>query len=367
MTLRSFLFLAAAATLGAGEATWTAYIGTSGSGAQGVHAVTVGRATGKLGEPRLLTQTAGASWVTVHPNGRTVYATGQGREGRLLALRLLGDGKAELINSESPGGGGPCHLVVDPSGRALLVANYGSGSVASLPIRDDGSLGPAVSVIQHQGSGPNERRQKGPHAHGVHLDRSGRVYVPDLGADRIFVHRLDPATARLERDHVPAGVAAPGAGPRHLDFHPSGRLAYVCNELDLTVTAYALNPSTGAMEALQSLPTLPAGVSASGASTAEILVHPSGKSLVVSNRGHNSLAVYTLAEDGRMTLLQHQLGVPATPRGFGITPCGRWLVCAGQASGTLRTYAIAADGRLADTGHEVAVPAASSVVFALAR
>ena len=121
------------------------------------------------------------------------------------------------------------------------------------------------------------------------------------------------------------------------------------------------------MEALQSLPTLPAGASASGASTAEILVHPSGKSLVVSNRGHNSLAVYALAEDGRMTLLQHQLGVPATPRGFGITPCGRWLVCAGQASGTLRTYAIAADGRLADTGHEVAVPAASSVVFAPAR
>jgi 6-phosphogluconolactonase len=367
MTIRSLLFLAAAATLGAGEATWTAYIGTSGSGAQGVHAVTVGRATGKLGNPRLLTEAKGASWVTPHPNGRVIYATGEGREGRVLALRLVGDGKAELVNAESAGGGGPCHLVVDPSGRALLVANYGSGSVASLPIRPDGSLGPAVSVIRHQGSGPNERRQKGPHAHGVHLDRAGRVHVPDLGADRIFVHGLDPASARLNSDAAPAAVAAPGAGPRHLDFHPSGRFAYVCNELDMTVTAYEVNAASGSLKALQTLPTLPTDAASAGASTAEIFVHPSGKSLYVSNRGHNSLAVYAIAEDGRMALLQHQLGVPATPRGFGITPCGRWLVCAGQASGTLRTYAIGADGRLADTGHEVAVAAAACVVFAPSR
>lgn len=353
-----------AGSLGAGEATWTAYVGTSGPGAMGVHAVALGRATGKLGEPRLLAEVAGASWVTVHPGGRMIYATGQGREGRLSALRLLGDGRAELVNSERPGGGGPCHLAVDPSGKALLVANYGSGSVASLPIRADGSLGPAATIIQHQGSGPNAGRQKGPHAHGVHLDRAGRVYVPDLGADRIFVHRLSAASARLERDAAPAAVAAPGAGPRHLDLHPSGRFAYVCNELDLTVTAYGVDPATGALKALQSLPTLPAAASPAGASTAEILVHPSGKSLYVSNRGHNSLAAYAVADDGRLSLLQHQLGVPAKPRGFGISPCGRWLVCAGQDSGTLRTYAVAADGRLADTGHEVAVPAAACVVFA---
>lgn len=356
--------IASVGALSAGEAVWTAYVGTSGPGARGVHAVTVGRATGKLGEPRLLAEVAGASWVAVHPNRRAIYATGQGREARLLALRLLGDGKAELINEESPGGGGPCHLAVDPSGRALLVANYGGGSVASLPIRADGSLGPAVSVIQHRGSGPNERRQKGAHAHGVHLDRSGRAYVPDLGADRIFVHRLDPATARLERDAAPAAVAAPGAGPRHLDFHPSGRFAYVCNELDLTVTAYAVDAATGALAVLHSLPTLPAGAPREGASTAEILVHPSGRSLYVSNRGHNSIAAFAVAEDGRLAPLQHQLGVPAKPRGFGLSPCGRWLVCAGQDSGTLRAYAVGADGRLSDAGHEVAVPAAACVVFA---
>lgn len=367
MAARPLLLLAVTAALGAGEATWTAYVGTSGPGALGVHAVTLGRATGKLGEPRLLAEAKGASWVTPHPNGRLLYATGEGREGRVLALRLLGDGKAELVNAESAGGSGPCHLAVDASGRALLVANYGAGSVASLPIRDDGSLGPAATVLQHQGSGPNQRRQKAPHAHGVHLDRAGRVYVPDLGADRIFVHRVDAASARLERDVASAGVAAAGAGPRHLDFHPSGAFAYVCNELDMTVTAYAVDPATGALKALQSLPTLPDGASPAGASTAEILVHPSGKSLVVSNRGHNSLAVFALAPDGRMSLLQHQLNAPAKPRGFGISPCGRWLVCAGQDSGTLRTYAVAGDGRLADTGHEVAVPAASSVVFAPAR
>jgi 6-phosphogluconolactonase len=351
-------------SLGAGEATWTAYVGTSGPGALGVHAVTLGRATGKLGQPRLLAEAKGASWVTPHPKGRVLYATGEGREGRVLALRLVGEGKAELINAESSGGAGPCHLAVDPSGRTLLVANYGGGSVASLPLRPDGSLGPAVSVIRHQGSGPSERRQKGPHAHGVHLDRAGRVHVPDLGADRIFVHGLDPATARLAQDAAPAAVAAPGAGPRHLDFHPSGRFAYVCNELDLTVTAYGVDAATGTLRALHSLPTLPAGASPEGASTAEILVHPSGKSLYVSNRGHNSLAVYAVADDGRLSLLQHQPGVPAKPRGFGISPCGRWLICAGQDAGTLRTYAVAADGRLSDTGHEVAVAAAACVVFA---
>ena len=221
--------------------------------------------------------------------------------------------------------------------------------------------------MQHEGSGPNERRQRGPHAHGVHLGRAGRVYVPDLGADRVFIHRLDPASARLDKDVSPAGRSAAGAGPRHLDFHPSGAFAYVCNELDLTVTAYAVDAATGALSALHSLPTLPAGASPAGASTAEILVHPSGKSLVVSNRGHNSLAVYALAEDGRMGLLQHLSGVPAKPRGFGISPCGRWLVCAGQDSGTVRAYAIAADGRLTDTGQEVSIPAAACVVFAPSR
>lgn len=353
-----------AGSLGAGEATWTAYVGTSGPGALGVHAVSLGRATGKLGEPRLLAEAKGASWVTPHPNGRVVYATAEGREGRVLALRLLGDGKAELINAESSGGAGPCHLAVDPSGRVLLVANYSAGSVASLPLRPDGSLAPAASVIRHQGSGPNAQRQKGPHAHGVHLDRAGRVHVPDLGADRIFVHGLDPATARLAQDAAPAALAAPGAGPRHLDFHPSGRFAYACNELDMTVTAYAADSASGALVALQSLPTLPAGASPAGASTAEILVHPSGKFLYVSNRGHDSLAAFALGGDGRMSLLQHQPGVPATPRGFGISPCGRWLVCAGQKSGSLRTYAIAADGRLADTGHEVAIAAAACILFA---
>lgn len=358
------ILLCLAAALPGGEATWTAYVGTSGPGAQGVHAVVLGRATGKLGQPRLLAPAKGASWTTPHPGGRVIYATGEGREGSVSAFRLLGDGKAELINTESAKGGGPCHLAVEPAGRLLLAANYGSGSVAALPIRPDGSLGPASSVIQHGGSGPNERRQKGPHAHGVHLAPSGLVYVPDLGADRVFIHRVDAARGLLERDVAPAGLAAPGAGPRHLDLHPSGRFAYVCNELDLTVAAYAVDAGTGALKPMQSLPTLPGGAERAGASTAEIIVHPSGRSLYVSNRGHNSLAAFAIADDGRLALLHHQQGVPAKPRGFGISPCGKWLVCAGQDSGTLRSYAIAGDGRLSDTGHEVAVPAAACVVFA---
>lgn len=359
--------LASLASVAAGEATWSVLVGTSGPGAQGVHVASLGRATGKLGQPRLLAPAKGASWATPHPGGRVIYATGEGREGSVSAFRLLGDGKAELINTESVKGGGPCHLAVDSTGRLLLAANYGSGSVSALPIRPDGSLGPVSSVVQHAGSGPDERRQKGPHAHGVHLAPSGLVYVPDLGADRVFIHRVDAARGLLERDAAPAAPAAPGAGPRHLDFHPSGRFAFVCNELDLTVTAYAVDAVKGALSPLGSLSTLPAEASRVGASTAEILVHPSGRTLYVSNRGHDSLAVFAVGADGRLALLQHQLGVPAKPRGFGISPCGRWLVCAGQDSGTLRSYAIGGDGRLADTGHEVAVPAAACVVFAPAN
>lgn len=359
--------LASMLPMSAGEATWSLYVGTSGPGAQGVHVATLGRATGKLGTPRLIAEAKGASWVALHPEGRVIYATGEGKEGRVLAFRLAGDGKAEPINGESSGGGGPCHLAVDPSGRVLLAANYGTGSVTSLPLRPDGSIGPVSSVIQHAGSGANERRQKGPHAHGVHLAPSGLVYVPDLGADRVFIHRVHAEAGRIDRDAAPAAAASPGAGPRHLDFHPSGRFAYVCNELDLTVTAYEVEPTTGSLKALHSLPTLPEGAGRSGASTAGIFVHPDGRSLYVSNRGHNSIAVFAVGSDGRLALLQHQWGVPAKPRGFGISPCGKWLVCAGQDSGTLRTYAIAAGGRLADTGHEVAVPAASCVVFAPGR
>ena len=359
--------LASAASVAAGEATWSVFVGTSGPGAQGVHVATLGRASGKLGAPRLIAEARGASWVALHPGGGALYATGEGREGSVSAFRLSGDGKAELINTESAKGGGPCHLAVDSTGRLLLAANYGSGSVTAFPVRPDGSLGPASSVVQHQGSGPNERRQKGPHAHGVHLAPSGLVYVPDLGADRVFIHRVDALAGRLARDAAPAAEASPGAGPRHLDFHPSGRFAYVCNELDLTVAAYAVDSGSGSLKALHSLPTLPEAAPRAGASTAGIYVHPSGKSLYVSNRGHNSIAVFGIEGDGRLALLGHQLGVPAKPRGFGISPCGKWLVCAGQDSGTLRTYAIGTDGRLADTGHEVTVPAAACVVFAPAR
>lgn len=344
-------------------AEYVLYVGTAGAKAQGVLRAVLDGKTGKIAAPTVLAEAKSASYVALSPDAKFLYATAEGAEGAVAAYALE-DGKARLLNTEASQGKGPTHLVVDAARRHVLVANYGSGSTTCLPVRADGSLAPASSTQQHVGSGPNAGRQAGPHAHGVYLHpRNGRAYVADLGTDDIFIFRLDAENGRLVANTPKSGRVAAGAGPRHLAFHPGGRFAFVNNEMSLTVTAFAVG-NDGGLSELQTLDTLPAGAERKGASTAEIFVRPDGKTLYVSNRGHDSIAVYTIAPDGRLTLLQHMLGTPATPRGFGLTADGRWLVCAGQKSGTLNAYRIARDGQLTDTKQAVEAPAAACVVFA---
>jgi 6-phosphogluconolactonase len=361
--LLSMLLCSAVFSLTAAELPF--YVGTSGPGALGVLRCSIDSESGRLSEPTVVARAKGASFQALSPDGRVLYSVVESQPGRVGAYRLK-DGEAELINEEDSKGAGPCHVWVDGVGRNLLVANYGSGSVACLPIRADGSLAPASSFAQHSGSGPDVNRQTGPHAHGVYVDRADRyVYVPDLGTDDVFIYRLDSGAGKLVPNEPRSGRVRAGGGPRHLALHPGGRFVYVCNEMGLTVTAFEVESESGALKSLQEIPILPEGASRAGVTAAEIFCHPNGRFVYVSSRGHDSITVYRVGEDGRLGWVENVSGVPATPRGFGLSPEGRWLVCAGQKLGTLNAYRVDPEtGRLADTRQAVPAASASAILFA---
>jgi 6-phosphogluconolactonase len=336
------------------------YVGTSGAKAQGVLRCVLDGKTGKISAPSVAAEAKSASYLALSPDAKFLYSTAEGTEGA-VASYAVEDDKLRLLNTEASKGKGPTHLAVDAARRNLIVVNYGSGSTTALPIKEDGSFAPASSSIQHVGTGPNAGRQAGPHAHGVYFHpKNGRAYVADLGTDDIFIYKFDAEKGLLTPNKPKSARVTAGEGPRHLAFHPNGRFAYVNTEMGMNVVAFSVERN-GGLKQIQSLPTLPAGADAKGASTAEIFVRPDGKTLYVSNRGHDSIAVYSIAQDGKLTLLQHVLGTPAVPRGFGLSADGRWLVCAGQKSGTLNAYRIGRDGKLTDT--KQAVEAAGSVAI----
>jgi 6-phosphogluconolactonase len=253
----------------------------------------------------------------------------------------------------------------------VLVANYGGGSVAVLPIGADGALKPASAFIQHTGSSINASRQKEPHAHSVIVDPSDRfVYVADLGIDRVMIYRLDGAKGSLVANDPPFAATEPGAGPRHFALHPRGRFAYVINELVNTVTAFGRDPERGGLTPLQTISTLPAGQQPLPSySTAEVLVHPSGKFLYGSNRGHDSITVFSIDEkSGRLTFVETQPTQGSTPRGLGIDPTGAYLIAGNQRSDSVVVFRINQEtGRLTPTGSKIDVGAPVSVKFVPAK
>jgi 6-phosphogluconolactonase len=261
-------------------------------------------------------------------------------------------GKLSLLNQRPSGGTGPCHLVLDRAGKNVLVANYGSGSVAVLPVAADGRLGEPSEVVQHSGKSVHPERQKGPHAHCVTLDPENRfAFVCDLGLDKVMAYRFDAARGKLSANN-PAFVATkPGAGPRHMVFRPDGRFAYVLNEMNSTVSAYAYDAKAGALKELQTLRTLPEHYDGPN-SCAEIDIHPSGKFLYVSNRGHNSVVLFGVdGSAGTLTFVEEQGTGGKSPRHFGIEPSAKHLVIANQGSDSLLVCRIdAGNGRLKPSG-----------------
>jgi len=325
----------------------TVYVGTYTDGtSRGIYRLTFDAATGTMTEPVLAVETKNPSFLALHPNGRFLYAVGEissfegQKTGAVSAFAIdPKTGDLTLLNQQSSEGAGPCHLVVDKTGRNALVANYGGGTVAVLPIGPDGRLKPASSVRAHEGSGPNKGRQDKPHAHGIYLDAAERfAFSPDLGADRVFVYRFDAAKGTLE----PHGAAAldPGAGPRHLAFHPAGKFLYTINELLSTVSAFSYDASKGALAPLQTVSALPAGFSGTSW-TAEVALSADGRFLYGSNRGDDSLAVFRVdAATGRLTAAGHAPVGGKNPRHFTIDPTGRWVLAAHQGSGTIAVLSL---------------------------
>lgn len=348
------------------------YFGTyTGKDSKGIYVATFDAETGKLGEPQLAAETVNPSFVAIHPSRKFLYAVGeiadfQGKKtGGVSAFAIdATTGKLTLLNQQSSEGTGPCHVVVDKLGKTVLVANYGGGSCASLPVAADGTLGKAASAIQHKGSSIDKGRQEAPHAHSINLDAANKyAFCADLGLDKILIYKFDPTTSTLTPNDPPAGVVAPGSGPRHFSFHPSGKFAYVCNEMTSTITAFAYNAETGALTELHTLSTIPQPTP--GNSTAEIVVHPSGKFVYVSNRGHDSLAMYAIdPSTGKLTSLGNAPTGGKTPRNFNIDPTGKWILAANQSSGTVVVHAVdQATGKLTPTGQSIAVGAPVCVRF----
>lgn len=277
------------------------------------------------------------SFLATTTDGRYVYAVTEGDgEGAVAAFeRDAASGTLTELNRQSSQGRGPCHVSIDHSGKYVLVANYGSGSVAALPIQADGSLGEATGMVQQEGTSINPDRQEGPHAHMILSAPDGAyVFAADLGADRVFGYTLDVESGALTPAPAAGGVAEPGAGPRHFAWSLDTRTVYVLNELGFTLTVYDYNAETGAFTARQTLSTLPEGYDGRN-SCAHVVVSPDGRFVYGSNRFHDTIAIWEVAaETGELTLVDHVTSGGKTPRNFALSPdpTGRWLIVANQDS-----------------------------------
>jgi 6-phosphogluconolactonase len=273
------------------------------------------------------------SFLAIHPSGKFLYAVGEGGGkdgGPVVAFALdAKTGELKKLNEALSGGGGPCHVSLSPKGTHAIVANYGGGSTAIFRIGDDGKIGERIAFIQHKGSGPDKGRQEGPHAHCAFFTPDGRYALTvDLGIDRVKVFKLDPKGGSASDEDAEDIATPPGSGPRHIAIAPDGDFGYVCGELDSTVNTIVFNWKTGKPGVIQSLSTLPAPTK--GNSTAECILHPSGHFVYVSNRGHNSIAVFKVGEDRKLTAVGHITGEIKTPRNFNVDPSGRWMLIASQ-------------------------------------
>ena len=344
------------------------------STSKGIYVSRLEGASGVLTAPELVAETANPSYLAVHPAGKWVYAANEVRSfgdketGSVSAFAVDGaTGRLSALNQESSGGRGAVHLIVDKAGHNVLVANYGGGSAAVLPIAPDGALKPATAFVQHTGSGFDKRRQSAPRAHSINLDPGNRfVYVPDLGLDKVMIYRFDGERGTMVANDPPFAQMRPGDGPRHFAFHPEGRFAYVINEMGLTITAFAADPQRGALSEVETVSTLRFGESAQeGFSTADVQVHPSGRFLYGSNRGHDTIVAFEIdRKSGKLRYVEHEPTQGNGPRAFGIDPTGRYLLAANQRSDSVVVFSIDAQtGRLTPTGHKITLGQPACVKF----
>lgn len=332
------------------------YIGTYTSrGSEGIYRFVLDRAAGTLVPQGVTGGIKNPSFLAIHPTNAFLYAVsevmteGEGTTGGVTAFAIDPQTyELKMLNQQSSGGAGPCYVTVDRSGRVVLVANYGGGSVAALPVNESGKLEARTSFYQDTGSGPNRARQEKPHAHSINTSLDNRfAFAADLGTDKIMIYQLDYESSTIKPHDPPSASVPPGGGPRHFAFHPSGQFAYTNNELTSTVTAFTYDIDRGRLAPFQTISTLPESYDGSNNTTAEIKVHPNGKFLYVSNRGHNSIAKFKIdPSTGELTAMGYTPTMGATPRNFGINPEGDFLIAANQDSGTIVLFRL--DGKTGD-------------------
>ena len=350
----------------AAEAPQTVFVGTyTDKESRGIYRFRFDDATGALTPDGLAAETENPSFLTSDPKGRFVFAVNENDPaGGVSAFAVAPQtGALTLLNKEASGGGSPCHLTLDHTGRFLLIANYG-GSAAVLPVGPDGRLSPAVARIAPEGRGPKSN-QDGSHVHGVYLDPANRLLlVPDLGIDKVLLFGFDEKSGRLTAGNPPAAALAPGAGPRHLALSPDHRFVYVVNENDSTITTFAFDAERGRLDARGTLSTLPDGFPGQN-TTAEIAVHASGRFVYASNRGHDSIAVFAVdASTGALRRVDVAPVGGREPRHFAIAPSGRWLLAAHQKSDTIAVFRLdPATGRLTAAGTPVKAPRPVDILF----
>jgi 6-phosphogluconolactonase len=341
---------------------------------KGVYVSRFSPATGTVTPPQLAAETSSPSFLAVHPSGNFLYSVNEvstfdGKtSGAVSAFAVdRSTGLLKTLNQQPTVGAGPAHLIVDKDGRNVLVANYGGGSVVVLPLEKNGKLKSPSAFVQHTGSSVNPQRQKEPHAHSINLDAANRfAYVADLGLDKILIYRFDQAKGLLTLNDPPSASVKPGAGPRHFAIHPTGRFAYVINEMNCTITAFTNDTTKGELKELHTVSTLPATQAMQSAfSGAEVQVHPSGKFLYASNRGHDSIAVFSIDQTtGRLTYVENEPTQGSTPRGFGIDPDGGYLLVGNQRSDSVVVLKIdKQNGKLSPTGTKIELGAPVCVKF----
>lgn len=343
------------------------FFGTGGS--EGIHTALLDESTGKLSQTRKVADANGAGFLALSKNGDRLFATAslEKRQGGVAAYAVADDGSLALKNVESAQGAGACFVGLDATESMVMVANYGSGSVAALGIGDDGAVMKSVSYHQHEGSSVNEKRQKGPHAHSIYAGPDNRhAYAPDLGTDEVVIYRMDPASAKLE----PAGAAKmpPGSGPRHMKFSKDGKQAYVLSELTLTVVVFDRNADTGALTQKQVVSVLPDGHDSEGMTCSEILVSKDGLFVYTANRdtagkGRDSLTMLSVGAEGRLQRVQTCPAEVEIPRNINLSPSGKWLLVAGQKKGGVPVFEVKDDGTLKFTDHRMPLDAAMCIVF----
>ena len=342
------------------------YIGTyTGETSKGIYAFRFDDGSGELTPIGLVAETPSPSFLIASADGRFIYAVnelqtfGGAASGSVTAFAVdRTTGKLTELNAQPTEGTGPCHLALDRTGRYLAVANYGGGNFAILPVGTDGRLQKAVTVVTGQNA---ESGTAKPLGHMVAFDATNKFLITaDKGLNRMLVFHFDATTGKVTPNTPPSAPLPPGSGPRHFAMHTNGEWLFTIAEQAATITTFKWDGKTGSLSATSSVPTRPAEVSSG--STAEIALHPNGKFVYGSNRGHDSIAVFSIGAAGALSLVEYEPTRGQTPRNFAIDPTGRWLIAANQRSGTLAVFtidqntgALTPSGRLSPVGTPVCV------------